>query len=92
MKVYWTSEAEQDRSDIWEFIAADDLAAAVRLDERFSATTHQLANFPELGTPGNVSGTREFIPHGSYRLVYQIDEDAIWILALVHTSMMWPPL
>lgn len=43
MKVYWTSEAEQDRSDIWEFIAADDLAAAVRLDERFSATTHQLA-------------------------------------------------
>ncbi|MFS6888577.1 type II toxin-antitoxin system RelE/ParE family toxin [Klebsiella pneumoniae] len=50
-----------------------------------------MANFPELGKPGNVSGTREFIPHGSYRLVYQIDEDAIWILALVHTSMMCPP-
>jgi mRNA-degrading endonuclease RelE of RelBE toxin-antitoxin system len=28
----------------------------------------------------------------SYRLVYEIDGDTIWILTLVHTKRQWPPL
>ncbi|MNN21132.1 Plasmid stabilization system protein [compost metagenome] len=92
MKVYWTPEAEQDRIDIWDFIAADNLYAAARMDELFSATAAKLAEFPEMGKPGKVAGTRELIPHESYRLVYQIGNDALWVLALVHTARMWPPL
>jgi plasmid stabilization system protein ParE len=35
-------------------------------------------------------GTRELIPHESYRLVYEVEGDTVWILALVHTARMWP--
>jgi hypothetical protein len=36
-----------------------------------------------LGKPGKIPGTRELIPHESYRLVYQIDGETVWILTLV---------
>lgn len=36
MRVIWTPEAEQDRADIWDFIAADNPHAAARMDELFS--------------------------------------------------------
>jgi toxin ParE1/3/4 len=61
------------------------------MDELFSQTAARLADFPLLGHPGLVSGTREFIPHESYRLVYEISDESVWILALVSTSRRWPP-
>ena len=45
-----------------------------------------------LGHDGDVLGTRELTPHRSYRLVYEIAGDAIWVLAVLHTSRQWPPL
>lgn len=45
---------------------------------------------PKIGPAGIMSGTREIIPHSSYRLVYQLDPDVIWIMALVHTARAWP--
>lgn len=92
MKVYWTPEAEQDRIEIWDFIASDEPLAASRMDELFSATVTKLKDFPEMGKPGKVAGTRELIPHESYRLVYQVEGQAVWILAVVHTARMWPLL
>jgi hypothetical protein len=52
----------------------------------------KLADFPDLGRAGAIPGTRELIPHSSYRLVYEIEQDTLWILALIHTSRQWPPL
>ena len=37
------------------------------------------------------AGTRELIPHESYRLVYEIEGTTVWVLALVHTARQWPP-
>lgn len=93
MKVFWTPEAEQDRDEIWNHIAAENPPAAARLDERFSKAAASLKDFPLQGQRGIVSGTRELIPHENYRLVYEVDvaEDAVWILALVHTARQWPP-
>lgn len=61
------------------------------MDARFNAATDRLSKFPRLGKDGAVSGTRELLPHPSYRLVYQIRDDEIVILALVHTAREWPP-
>ena len=41
---------------------------------------------------GTISGTHELIPHESYRLVYEIEQETVWILALVHTAKQWPPV
>jgi plasmid stabilization system protein ParE len=62
------------------------------MDTLFSATAAKLKSFPMMGKPGQNPGTRELIPHESYRLVYQIEADVLWGLALVHTARMWPPL
>jgi toxin ParE1/3/4 len=91
MKVVWTPEAQQDRVDVWEYIAADNPYAAARMDELFSDAAARLAQHPLLGRPGKITGTRELIPHESYRLVYEIDGETVWILTLVHTARQWPP-
>ena len=92
MKVIWTPEAEQDRDDIWLYIAADNLPAAVRMDELFSGAAARLADHPKLGSPSKIAGTRELIPHESYRLVYEIAGETVWVLTLVHTARQWPPV
>ncbi|MDZ7867125.1 type II toxin-antitoxin system RelE/ParE family toxin [Acidovorax sp.] len=91
MKVLWTLSAEQDRADIVEFIANDNPLAAIRMDEIFSAAVGRLADHPLLGRSGQIPGTRELIPHESYRLVYEVRADTVWILTLVHTARLWPP-
>ena len=90
MRLVWTPEALQDRFDIWDYIAADNPQAAVRMDKLFGDAAARLIEHPKLGRPGMIQGTRELIPHESYRLVYEISGDTVWILALVHTSRMWP--
>lgn len=91
MKVVWTPEALQDRIDVWDYIAADNPRAAARMDELFSAAAARLTEHPKLGRPGRIQGTRELIPHESYRLVYEVSDDTVWMLALVHTARQWPP-
>lgn len=76
MKVVWTPEALQDRSDIWDYIVADNPRAAVGMDERFSKAGARLAMHPMLGRIGTIPGTRELIPHESYRIIYEVDGEA----------------
>lgn len=91
MRVVWTPEAERDRGAIWDYLVAHDPAAAVRIDSLFSEAVATLAEFPMLGHVGEIPGTRELTPHRSYRLVYEIDNDTVWILVLIHTARQWPP-
>lgn len=91
MRVVWTLSAEQDRTEIIDFIAQDNPLAAIRMDELFAAAAGRLADHPFMGKPGQIPGTRELIPHESYRLVYEVRADTVWILALIHAARMWPP-
>lgn len=92
MRVIWTPGAEQDRAEIWDYIAADNPRGAARLDALFSDAAARLVDHPKLGKAGKIPGTRELIPHESYRLVYEIDGETVWLLALVHTARQWPPV
>ena len=91
MNIRWTASARLDRLDIADYIAVDSPRAAVRLDTLFSEAAEALAHFPQMGRAGKVPGTREIFPHESYRLVYEVEGDTVWILALIHTSRQWPP-
>lgn len=92
MKVIWTPEAERDRDAIWAFIASESPEAAARMDVLFGRAAARLAEFPRSGVDGLVAGTRELIPHSSYRLVYEIRAGTVWIVALIHTARQWPPV
>lgn len=91
MNVRWTPAAQQDRADIFDHLAADSPRAAIRMDQVFSDAAASLASLPDRGRAGKVSGTRELIPHDSYRLVYEVEAETVWILALIHTARQWPP-
>ena len=91
MQVRWSREALHDRTAIWDYLEAKDPQAAARMDRRFAEAALQLVDFPFIGHAGVVTGTRELTPHRSYRLIYEIIDDHVWILALIHHARQWPP-
>ena len=94
MKVRWVADAKQDRADIIDYIAVENPRAALKMDDLFGEAAYKLCKFPKLGLMGKIPGTRELIPHESYRLVYEVDEaaDTVWVMTLVHTARTWPPV
>ncbi len=62
------------------------------MDQLFSDAAAQLADFPLLGHAGEIASTRELSPHRNYRLVYEVVEETVWVLVLIHAARQWPPL
>ena len=91
MALEGSPEAERDRDDVWEYIAKDNPLAAIAMDELFSDAVAKLVDFPLLGRQEQISGTRELIPHESYRIIYEVNDETVWILALLSTARQWPP-
>lgn len=91
MRVRWSSDAEDDRDDIREYIARTNPRAAIRVDEAIGEAVFRLIDFPYSGKPGLLADTREVFAYKYYRIVYAIRDDAVWIVAVLHTSRQWPP-
>lgn len=91
MKLNWTAEAIADRIDIYDYIEADNPAAALVLDEMFSNAAERLQHHPMIGRSGRVDRTRELVAHENYILVYDIAGDEVRILRVLHTARRWPP-
>lgn len=90
MKLVWTRIAGADRKAIREYIARDNPAAAVSLDEQFSEKARHLLDHPKLGRAGRVAGTRELVAHRHYLLVYDLEGDWVRVLRVQHTARQWP--
>jgi toxin ParE1/3/4 len=54
------------------------------------AKTNGLSQFPEMGRPGRVPGTRELVVHSHYIIAYRIREDGVQILRVHHVARRWP--
>lgn len=91
MIVRWTRQAINDRALIFDYLAERNPFAALAIDRSFEHSATQLTQFPHSGRIGLVAGTRELLPHPSYRLVYEIGNEQVTILTIVHTSRLWPP-
>ena len=91
MNLVWTRPARADRREIFEFIEADSIRAACKMDLIFAEKAAILTRFPEIGRPGRVPGTRELFAHRHYFLIYRVRGNTVQILRLLHTSRQWPP-
>ncbi|HWJ94379.1 MAG TPA: type II toxin-antitoxin system RelE/ParE family toxin [Telluria sp.] len=91
IRLVWTRRAVCDRHDIYDFIERHNPAAAALLDRKISLIADQLLRHPELGRPGRVAGTREFVVRHHYLLVYDASANLVRILRLLHTARNWPP-
>jgi len=92
VRLVWTRPAQQDRRAIREYIAADNPAAALDLDELLSERAARLVDHPGLGRPGRVAGTRELVAHRNYILIYDVAGDLVRVLRVLHAARRWPPL
>lgn len=91
MKLEWSILAITDREEIFDYIAADNPAAAISLDERISARVQDLLQFPESGRPGRVVGTRELvIANTPYIAAYRLSGDTVRVLRVLHGARIWP--
>lgn len=91
MRLEWTETALSDRDGIYGYIEDDNPRAALALDERLQSVAARLTRFPNIGRPGRVEGTREFVAHKHYILVYEIEGNAVRILRVLHSARSWPP-
>lgn len=91
MILVWTRTAAADRREIRAYIAQENPAAAVALDELFSEKASRLVDHPSIGRPGRIAGTRELVLHQNYILVYDVIDDQARVLRVLHASRQWPP-
>lgn len=91
MDLFWTPESIQDRESIYDYIEADNPFAALVMDELFSQKACLLLDQSGLGRLGRVRGTREWVVHPNYILVYDLVNDQVRIIRVLHAAMRWPP-
>jgi toxin ParE1/3/4 len=90
--VTWTEAARGDRWSHITYIAADSPSAAISVGDAIDVAMARLAEFPEIGRPGRVSGTRELvIARTPYVAVYRLFKGGIQIIRLLHGAQRWPP-
>jgi toxin ParE1/3/4 len=91
VRLVWTTLAVQDREQIFDYIALDSPSAALAVDGALSNRLNLLKEFPEIGRPGRVEGTRELIVQGTpFIVAYQVRKDSVRILRILHGAQQWP--
>ena len=86
MTVEWTQTAKDDLKALWDYIARDSVFYADKFIDELLKATNVLETFPEIGRIipeiGN-SDAREIF-HGSYRIMYLISNNHIFITQVIH--------
>ena len=87
----WTLAALLDAREAWDYIAADDEAAADRIADRVITAANRLDKFRSMGRPGP-EGERVFhVPRTPYNIHYQATVEGVEILRILHGARKWPP-
>jgi toxin ParE1/3/4 len=87
----WSALARADLLAIVDYLLEVNPTAAVDTEQRIIEAIGQLADFPGLGRPGRVAGSRELVITGTpYIAVYRVRRDAIEILRMLHGARKWP--
>lgn len=89
MKIKWLRKALRNLEQTYEYISRENPEATRQTVQRIQSAVGQLANYPLIGRPGRVEGTRELVTTTSYIVAYQVRGDAIEILRVLHTSRRW---
>lgn len=90
MKVIITGPARLNWLNILKYIANDNDEAATRMDADMKDAIERLVRFPKLGKPGRVAGTREFVFHANYIIVYKLIGQEIVIFRILHAAQQYP--
>lgn len=91
MIVVWLKNAIKSRDVLLDYIAQDNISAAIEQGDRIEDTAKLLPNNPEIGRAGRKQGTREMVISGtSFILVYRVRAERLEILRVLHGAQQWP--
>jgi addiction module RelE/StbE family toxin len=91
VQVSWLRTALANLDSEAAYLARDSPAAAARVVAAIQHAVGELANYPAIGRPGRVPGTRELVvAHTSYVIPYRVRRDRVEILRVFHAARKWP--
>jgi toxin ParE1/3/4 len=90
--IVWSPRAIAHLAALRTYITRDNPTAAARIATTILDAVERLAEFPNLGRPGRITGTRELVvPDTPYLIAYRIRSDRVEIIAVFHVRQKWPP-
>jgi toxin ParE1/3/4 len=91
VKLRWTDSAVEDLRSAHDYVAAENEKAAAETADRIVSAVERLGQFPQMGRPGRVEGTRELVVTGTpFIVAYRLKRDSIQVLAVLHAARKWP--
>ena len=91
MRVRRTTDAADDLERICDHIVQSRPDSARRVAQSVIERIGTLETFPHLGRPGRVQGTREIaFPPLPFVAVYEVHEEQIVVLRILHGAQRWP--
>ena len=91
MSIIWSPRAIKHLAHLREYIAGDNPKAANRTATALLEAVERLAELPNLGRPGRVTGTRELVvPTTPYVVTYRLRGDRLEVIAVFHGRQKWP--
>ena len=93
--IEWTDPAWADIDELADYLVAqeEDFRLAEEIVQRILQATEQLTDMPWSGKPGRVPDTRELlVPKTRYSLVYSVSGATVFILRVMHSSRLFPPI
>lgn len=91
MILRWLLRALADRDAQLDYIALDNITAAIEQGDRIADHVKKLIDHPTIGRLGRKKGTRELVINGTpFIAVYQISGEVIQILRILHGAQKWP--
>jgi len=84
--IRWTRTALRTLDEIARFIALDKPERAHSFVLELRQRVERLEQFPELGRPGRVAGTRELVLHANYLAIYRVSPGHVDILRIHHVA------
>jgi toxin ParE1/3/4 len=89
--VVWSPRAIGHLAALRDYIARENPGAAARMATTLLAAVDRVAELPNLGRPGRVSGTRELVVPGTrYVIPYRVRGERLEIIAVFHGRQRWP--
>ncbi len=91
MQLRWTTAAADDLEGIAEYLFEKSPQNAAQLICKIYEAPSTLKSYPNMGRPGKKEGTRELvIAPLPYIVIYQIKEDVIYVVRILHGAQDWP--
>jgi addiction module RelE/StbE family toxin len=86
----WRPRALDQLDSLIGYIAERDRAAAERIEALVHHSVDTITKAPFAGRPGRTKGTREWVVHPNYVLIYRLTKSHIVILRFLHARQKYP--